>query len=88
MGGQANDYGILLPQDEFTVQTAESVFKPCGIALSGIEHSIRQRDLGIETVRLMLLCLRKPAPIMSIAALLTSPLMPWPMVEGHDLLRR
>lgn len=83
-GNQISDFGILLPQDEFAVQSAETVFQHCGLPLSGLEHSIRQRDLGIETVRLMLLCLRKPAPIMSIAALLTSPLLPWPLVEGHD----
>ncbi len=40
--------------------------------------------MGKEVVRLLLVCLRKPAPIMSIAALLTSPLMPWSMEEGHN----
>ena len=83
-GSDACDFGILLPHDEFTLQTVETVFTRCGLPLSGLDRSIRQRDLGNEVVRLMLLCLRKPAPIMSIAALLTSPLMPWPMEDGHD----
>ena len=84
-GHRIHDYGILVPQDEFAIRNVETVFKRCGLPFSGLEHSVRQRDLGLETIRLLLLCLRKPAPIMSIAALLTSPLMPWSMVEGHDL---
>jgi len=83
-GSDAFDFGILLPHDEFTLQTAEMVFTRCGLPLSGMDRSTRQRDLGKEVVRLLLLCLRKPAPIMSITALLTSPLMPWPVVDGHD----
>ena len=83
-GGDACSFGLLLPRDEFTVQTVETVFRRYGLPLSGLERSIRQRDLGREVVRLMLLCLRKPAPIMAIAALLTSALMPWPMEDGQD----
>lgn len=83
-GGEACNYGILLPRDEFTVQTVETVFDRCGLPLSGLERSIRHRDLGKEAVRLLLLCLRRPAPIMSIAALLTSALMPWSLEDGQE----
>jgi len=83
-GEEACQWGVLLPNDEFTVQTMEAVFKRYGLPLSGLERSIRQCDLGKEVVRLMLVCLRKPAPIMSIAALLTSPLMPWSMEDGQN----
>ena len=83
-GGKVNQYGILLPKEEFTVQTVETVFRRYGLPLSGLERSMRHRDLGREVVRLMLLCLRRPAPIMSIAALLTSPMMPWSMEDGQD----
>ncbi len=83
-GDKACQWGILLPNDEFTVQTMEAVFNRYGLPLSGLERSIRQRDLGNEVVRLMLVCLRKPAPIMSIASLLTSPLMPWSMEDGQN----
>ena len=83
-GDEVCQWGILLPNDEFTVQTMEAVFNRYGLPLSGLERSIRQRDLGKEIVRLLLVCLRKPAPIMSIAALLTSPLMPWPMEDGQN----
>ena len=60
------------------------VFNRYGLPLSGLERGIHQRDVGKEAVRLFLVCLRKPAPIMSIAALLTSPLMPWSMEEGQN----
>ena len=83
-GDDACQWGILLPNDAFTEQTIETVFKRCGLPLSGLERSIRQCDVGKEVVRLLLVCLRKPAPIMSIAALLTSPLMPWTMEDGQN----
>ena len=81
---EMRQWGILLPNDAFTVQTIETVFNRCGLPLSGLERTIHQRDVGKEAVRLFLVCLRKPAPIMSIAALLTSPLMPWSMEDGHN----
>lgn len=83
-GDEACQWGILLPNDAFTAQTIETVFKRCGLPLSGLERSIRQCDAGREVVRLLLVCLRRPAPIMSIAALLTSPLMPWSMEDGQN----
>jgi ATP-dependent helicase/nuclease subunit B len=83
-GASANSFGLLLPGDGFAVQSVESVFNQCGVPLSGLERSVGQRDIGREVVRLMLLCLRRPAPIMAIAGLLTNPLMPWSLEEGQD----
>ena len=87
-GAAANSFGLLLPNDGYTLQAVETVFARCGLPLSGLERSIGQRDLGREVVRLMLLCLRRPAPIMAIAALLTSALMPWPLQAGQDYAQR
>ncbi len=83
-GDEACNWGVLLPNDAFTAQTIETVFNQYGLPLSGLERAIHQRDVGKEVIRLLLVCLRKPAPIMSIAALLSSPLMPWSMEEGHN----
>jgi hypothetical protein len=82
-GEAACQWGLLLPNDAFTIQTVEAVFRRCGLPLSGLDHRVRQRDLGREVVFLMLVCLRKPAPIMALAALLTSALMPWPVEAGR-----
>ena len=80
----ACQWGLLLPNDAFTIQTVEAVFKRYHLPLSGLKYRARQRDLGREVVYLMLVCLRKPAPVMAIAALLTSALMPWPMQIGNN----
>lgn len=82
-GVPACQWGLLLPHDGFAIQTVEAVFKRYYLPLSGLEYRARQRDLGREVVYLMLVCLRKPAPVMAIAALLTSALMPWSMETGE-----
>jgi hypothetical protein len=84
-GSQISDIGLLLPEDPLTQMAVEDVFIRCGLPLSGIHRSIGKRDLGREVIRELLICLRKPAPIMAISALLTSPLMPWAMDEGQAL---
>ena len=73
-----------MPNDAFTIQTVEAVFKRYHLPLSGLEYRTRQRDLGREAVYLMLVCLRKPAPVMAVAALLTSALMPWSLETGQQ----
>ncbi|WP_419663972.1 hypothetical protein Dvar_42120 [Desulfosarcina variabilis str. Montpellier] len=82
-GAPACQWGLLLPNDAFTIQTVEAVFKHYHLPLSGLEYRAWQRDLGREVVYLMLVCLRKPAPVMAIAALLTSALMPWSLEIGE-----
>lgn len=84
-GSRLNDIGLLLPADSLSLMAVENVFEQCGLPLSGFHRSIGQRDLGREILRSFLLCLRKPAPIMAIAALLTSPLMPWTIEQGHAM---
>ena len=84
-GGQMTDIGLLLPDDAMSLVAVENVFNRCGLPLSGFHRPIGRRDIGRETLRAFLLCLKKPAPIMAIASLLTSPLMPWSMDEGHTL---
>ncbi len=86
-GNRLSDIGLLLPEDAMSLMAMEDVFKRCGLPLSGFHRSMGQRDLGPETMREFLLCLRKPAPMMVVAALLTSPLMPWPMEEGHAMAK-
>ena len=84
-GSRLSDIGLLLPDDPLALMAVETVFNRCGLPLSGFNRPIGKRDLGRETIRQFLLCLRKPAPIMAAAALLTSPLMPWSVAEGHAL---
>lgn len=84
-GSRATEIGVLLPADPLSLMAIENVFEKCGLPLSGFRRSIGQRDLGHEALRAFLLCLRKPAPIMAIAALLTSPLMPWTLEQGHAM---
>ncbi len=86
-GSQACDIGLLLPEDAMSLMAMEDVFNRCGLPLSGLHRSTGQRDLGPETMREFMLCLRKPAPMMAVAALLTSPLMPWSMEEGHAMAK-
>ena len=85
-GGLAHsDIGLLLPEDMMSLSAVENVFALCGIPLSGFSRPVGRRDLGREAVRTFLLCLRKPAPIMAVASLLTSPLLPWSTEQGHEL---
>jgi hypothetical protein len=86
-GVTITDIGLLLPNATLTLTAVESVFKRCGLPLSGFRRPVGQRDLGRETVRQFLLCLRKPAPAMAMAALLTSPLMAWGADDGHQMAK-
>ena len=84
-GTRLADMGLLLPDDPLSLMAVENVFQRCGVPLSGFNRPVGQRDLGRETLRLFLLCLRKPAPIMAVTSLLTSPLMPWSADEGQTM---
>jgi hypothetical protein len=86
-GSRPADIGLLLPDDKMALMAVETVFERCGLPLSGFNRPVGKRDLGRETMRQFLLCLRKPAPVMAVAALLTSPLMPWPARQGHAMAR-
>ncbi len=82
------DFGLLLPSDPGYGHVIRSVFDRAGIPLSGlvIENSIR--DLGREAVLNLLDCLDKPAPVLALASLFVSPLMPWSSDAGNRLAQR
>lgn len=82
------DIGLLLPPDPVYAQAVRSVFDPAGIPISALANEISLRDIGRETVFHFLLSLRKPAPVMVLASLVTSPLMPWTLEKGIMLATR
>lgn len=82
------DIAILLPNDERYFSAAESVFRHAGIPLSVLGGDSAVRDLGGEMVSNLLLTLHKPAPLIALASLLVSPLMPWDIAEGNRLAHK
>ncbi len=79
------DIALLLPGDDRYLAAVDTVFNHAGIPLSGLGIETIERDLGGEAVLNLLLSLHKPAPIIALASLLVSPLMPWDRVEGNRL---
>jgi len=79
------DFAILIPSDPIYIEAVGSVFASAGLSLSGLPTKPVLRDLGHEAILHFLLCHEGPAPAMVLAALLTSPLMPWPLAVGHQL---
>lgn len=79
------DMALLLPNDQSYHAAVASVFSQAGIPLSGLATALPVRDLGSEAVYHLLLSLDKPAPVMALASLLASPLMPWDSASGHQL---
>jgi RecB family exonuclease len=82
------DIGVLLPSDPVYSQSVRSVFNSAGLPVSALAHETSLRDIGRETVFHFLLALRKPAPVMALASLVTSPLMPWTSEKGIMLATR
>jgi ATP-dependent helicase/nuclease subunit B len=81
------DFGLLVPADSGYAEAVRDVFGRAGLPLSGLCMDRAVRDLGREAVLSFLITRRKPAPVMALAALLTSPLMPWTEEEGNGLAR-
>ncbi len=79
------DIGLLVPGDPDYIARVREVFTHSGLALSGLPAAQSMRDLGREALFHFLLCCRKPAPAMAIAACLESPLMPWDLKDGATL---
>lgn len=79
------DFGLLLPNDRRYQNAVQEIFVRAGLPLSGLRPDNGPRDIGNETVHLLLLCMDKPAPVMALASLFTSPLMPWDMHRGNAL---
>ena len=82
------DIGVLLPTDVEYVQSVRSVFRSAGLPVSALANETSLRDIGRETVLHFLLSLRKPAPLMALASLVTSPLMSWSKDKGTILATR
>jgi ATP-dependent helicase/nuclease subunit B len=84
-GLKTSDIGVLLPADGSCDHAAQEVFMQAGIPLSGLKDPSRLRNLGGETVFHFLATRRRPAPVMALAALYASLLMPWDESTGNRL---
>lgn len=80
-----SDFALVIPEDERYHSAAAEVFSSAGILLADMGKEDSVRDLAGETLVNLLLSLNKPAPVMAMASLLSSPLMPWPRFEGNRL---
>lgn len=76
------DIGLLLPTDSVYARAVRTSFESAGIPVSALTYKTSLRDIGRETVTNFLLALREPAPLMALASLVTSPLMPWTTERG------
>ncbi|MEI8355852.1 MAG: PD-(D/E)XK nuclease family protein, partial [Deltaproteobacteria bacterium] len=85
---KCNDFALLLPSDERYRQAVSDIFTQSGLPLSGIGREIAGRDIGREAVYYFLLCKQGLAPAMALATILTSPLMPWTIAEGHRFAQK
>jgi ATP-dependent helicase/nuclease subunit B len=82
---QASDIALLIPAENLYCQSLLNVFDHAGLALSGLPVERNLRDLGREVISDFLHVLDGPAPVMAIASLLSSPLMPWSLETGMAL---
>ena len=85
---KTSEIGLLLPGDGSCEDAVREVFSRAGLPVSGLEGSPRLRNLGGEAVFLFLATRRRPAPAMALAAIYSSPLMPWDAVIGNRLAMR
>lgn len=76
------DIGLLVPDGFEYAVAVQDAFRLAGLALSGLPVAGWRRDLGREVVLHFLYCRHKPAPVMALAACLSSPLMPWLQADG------
>ncbi len=86
-----SDFAILIPDNE---RYAAALFETSvhgGLPLNGLEKNVHLRDLGSECVRLFLITRQRPAPVMALASLISSPLMPWSTATGmsfaHEIMK-
>jgi len=82
-----SDIGLLVPSDSLYQSAIKQVFTWAGLPLSGLSMERTMRDLGREAVLYFLLSRRWPVPSMALTSILTSPLMPWTLRQGHSLAR-
>jgi len=82
------DFALLLPSDRrYNISTRE-VFSVAGLPISGLRAANTLRDIGSESIEHLLLCMNKPAPVLALTSLLTSPLMPWEPGRGNQLAQQ
>lgn len=81
-----DDVALLLPADPSYASHLAGVFGRFGIPFAGLETRHTHRRTGREMIHLFLRCQRKPAPAVALAALFSSPLMPWTEDEGRPLV--
>ena len=79
---------LLLDGSRSRDQAAAEVFGRAGLPLSGLQAPAEERNLGGEAVFNFLVSCRPLPPAMSLAALVTSPLMPWPLEAGMRMAAR
>ncbi len=85
---QYADIALLLPADQTYYGPVANTFGVAGIPLSGLACSSSARDLGREAVSLLLTCLDGLSPVMALASLVVSPLMPWNRVTANRLAQQ
>ncbi|MEI8186929.1 MAG: PD-(D/E)XK nuclease family protein [Chlorobiaceae bacterium] len=82
------DIALLLPADQHYSHAVRPVFELAGLPVSGLHDAYNSRDLGGEAVLNLLLSLNKPAPVIALASLLSSPLMPWDNGVGNSFAQK
>ena len=79
------DFGLLIPQDFDQAGRVKTIFERCGLPVSNLGLDVQERDLAHELLRFALMRFEGPAPSMAIQALVSNPLMPWPLDTGRRL---
>ncbi|QXE85553.1 PD-(D/E)XK nuclease family protein [Geomonas nitrogeniifigens] len=80
-----SDLGFLVPDERCYLDALDLLCRRAGLPLSGLPVEKPVRDLGKEAVFSFLATRRQPPPALALAALLSSPLMPWSRETGNDL---
>lgn len=82
---QPKDFGIVLPQGFEHAERMQGIFSRCGLPLSNLTGVVSERDLAHELLRFALMRFEGLAPSMAVQALVSNPLMPWPLETGRRL---
>jgi len=80
-----SDIGIVLPSDDAYAVAVRDAFALAGLPLSGMTTGQSLRDFGREYVRQFLNCRQRLAPVMALAAFVTSPLTAWSEATGRSM---
>lgn len=79
------DIGLLVPRADPGNLNLPNAFRRAGLPLSGLPAGPDRRDVAGEMLQNFLITRRRPAPSMALAALLSSPLMPWEYGVGREM---